>query len=532
MTVTTSAPATAAADIERLSHGIRRALEVESGRLESHTVTAALELLQKTESRLGLGLDRTVVAFAGSTGSGKSSLFNAVSGLEIAQVGVRRPTTSKPTACVWGDGGEEFLTWLGVPVDNRTWRESALDGDDEEALHGLILLDLPDHDSTAVEHRAEADRLVGMVDLVIWVVDPQKYADFSLHSRYLSKLSQYSDSMVVVLNQVDRLHAGEQEATKDHLRGLLKNDGLDNVEVRLASAKTRQGIPELRKILTQAIAHREAGLKRLYADVRSMADEIQRQLGKPVGDPEQLPGADKLTAAMADAAGVEAVAQTVHDDYVRRAYRKTGYPILAWMQRGKADPLGAKHGGDRAELIRAAIPETTRTQSARVHLAAHDLVAAATQSLPVSWRQAVDRAERQSTAELTHTLDEAVTSVAVTPAKPGWWALAQFCQVLFFSFTLLAVLWLLVDVVALFAAPDLLNQWMWIAPAGVLVIAVTGSLITSSAAAKARRSGARRASDEVREQLNAAVQKAAQSSYLAPIATVLREHKEVYDGLS
>ncbi len=242
----------AAEEISRLRDGIKRALELESGRIDTQTVADALELLKKTEARLDLGLDRTVVAFAGSTGSGKSSLFNAVSGLEIAQVGVRRPTTSKPTACVWGDGGEEFLTWLGVPIDNRTWRESALDGKDEEPLRGLILLDLPDHDSTAASHRHEADRLVGMVDMVVWVVDPQKYADFSIHSRYLRKLAKYSHNMVVVLNQIDRLNPEQQKATGDHLKSLLEADGLENADVKLVSAVTRQGVPELARNLSKS----------------------------------------------------------------------------------------------------------------------------------------------------------------------------------------------------------------------------------------------------------------------------------------
>ena len=219
--------------IGRLAAGIRRALDLEEGRLSADTLSRAGELLEKTDARMDLGEDFTVVAFAGSTGSGKSSLFNAVAGLEIARVGVRRPTTSLPTACVWGEGGEELLAWLGVPVDNRTWRESALDGDDEESLHGLVLLDLPDHDSTAAEHRTESDRLVGLVDVVFWVVDPQKYADFSLHSHYLSQFAEHATTMVVVLNQIDTLGPAEREACRDHLSQLLAQDGLDGVRVQL-----------------------------------------------------------------------------------------------------------------------------------------------------------------------------------------------------------------------------------------------------------------------------------------------------------
>ena len=72
-------------------------------------------------------------------------------------------------------------------------------------LSGLVLLDLPDHDSTEVSHRAEVDRLVRLVDAFVWVLDPQKYADAVLHDEYLRPLAAHRDVMVVALNQSDRL---------------------------------------------------------------------------------------------------------------------------------------------------------------------------------------------------------------------------------------------------------------------------------------------------------------------------------------
>ena len=59
------------------------------------------------------------------------------------------------------------------------------------ALDGLVLLDLPDHDSTEIDHRMEVDRLVQLVDMLVWVVDPQKYADAAIHDRYLKPLAQH-----------------------------------------------------------------------------------------------------------------------------------------------------------------------------------------------------------------------------------------------------------------------------------------------------------------------------------------------------
>ena len=35
----------------------------------------------------------------------------------------------------------------------------------------------------------ETDRYVGVADLLVWVLDPQKYADFAVHRRYLEPLA-------------------------------------------------------------------------------------------------------------------------------------------------------------------------------------------------------------------------------------------------------------------------------------------------------------------------------------------------------
>ena len=66
-----------------------------------------------------------------------------------------------------------------------------------------MLLDLPDFDSVEAAHRVEVDRLVAVVDLLVWVVDPQKYADGSLHEHYLRPLAPHREPMLVVLNQAD-----------------------------------------------------------------------------------------------------------------------------------------------------------------------------------------------------------------------------------------------------------------------------------------------------------------------------------------
>src|SRR5689334_16667947 len=168
---------------------LRRFIEVVDGTVPAERLAPARTVLERSGQRLSLSGDHTVVALAGATGSGKSSLFNKIAGLPLSPVGVRRPTTGVAHSCTWGstEPTKPLLDWLGVPTGQRFSRESALDGDDEAALRGLVLLDLPDFDSVEEAHRLEVDRLLDLVDLMVWVLDPQKYADKVVHERYFAK---------------------------------------------------------------------------------------------------------------------------------------------------------------------------------------------------------------------------------------------------------------------------------------------------------------------------------------------------------
>ncbi|GAB3819217.1 hypothetical protein GCM10027605_73070 [Micromonospora zhanjiangensis] len=72
------------------------------GHLPDDLLVAAHTVVERAGTRLALSQDHTVVALAGATGSGKSSLFNALARITLSPVGVRRPTTGVAYACVWG----------------------------------------------------------------------------------------------------------------------------------------------------------------------------------------------------------------------------------------------------------------------------------------------------------------------------------------------------------------------------------------------------------------------------------------------
>src|SRR6266487_1825039 len=158
---------------------------------------------------VGRPVEPVVASSAGGAGRGLRDLpcvaWQPSRSADLSRVGVTRPMTSAPHACVWRmDGAGPLLDWLGVPRRYRYGRASALDGG-EESLAGLVLLDLPDHDSVVAGSTAQVDRLVALADLMIWVLDPQKYADAAVHRRYFTPLAGHSAVTTVVLNQADRL---------------------------------------------------------------------------------------------------------------------------------------------------------------------------------------------------------------------------------------------------------------------------------------------------------------------------------------
>jgi len=242
----------------------------------------AEKLLRRSGERMRMSASHTVVALTGGTGSGKSSLFNALAGATFSPAGVMRPTTKHLHACVWGmEGAAPLLDWLSVQRRHRYARASALD-EGEASLTGLLLLDLPDHDSVVTGSAAMVDRLVKLADMLVWVLDPLKYADASVHRRYLVPLAGHAAVTTVVLNKSDTLTPEQVADCAADLRRLLDAEGLSETPVLVTSAATGAGLDELRRTLATVVAARQAASDRIAADIDALLERFAVYAGDSV----------------------------------------------------------------------------------------------------------------------------------------------------------------------------------------------------------------------------------------------------------
>jgi len=442
---------TRGSDIGARVKGLDEAVDAARGRLDDALLDRASEVVDRAAERLRLSADHTVVALGGATGSGKSSTFNALVGLELAAVGVRRPTTSWATACTWGtNGAEELLEWLGIPPRHQVVRDSMLDtGREAKDLQGLVLLDLPDHDSTEVSHHLEVDRLVRLADLLVWVLDPQKYADAAIHDRFLRPMAAHKGVMLIVLNHIDEVPADRRASMIADLRRLLDGDGLAGVTVVATSAKDGTGIDELRAAIVARVKDKASTRARIGTDIAQTAAEISAVSGQ--AKPPKLSDRDQieLRAAIADAAGVPIVVDAVHKAAKIRARRATGWPVTSWLSKLRPDPLKRLHldlgttGRDLVVSARSSIPDANQIQKARIESAVRELSDTLSGDLSRPWAAALRKASTSGLPDLQDRLDRAVGGVDLGVARiPLWTRLVRGIQWLLLLAALTGAVWL------------------------------------------------------------------------------------------
>lgn len=509
---------------------LQRAVELGAGRLPSPALEKARAVVARSQERMTHGTEWTVVALAGATGSGKSSLFNVLAGSELSASGVRRPTTAVAHAVVWGKQPDEGLfDWLEV---SRIHRLGSVDPE----VDGLVLLDLPDHDSVQDANRLEMERLVALVDLLVWVVDPEKYADAALHTRLANTLSKHGGAMLFALNQVDRLDQTGRASCQRDLEHLIRERGLTGAPVLPTSVRDGTGIEELRDAIVERVRSKRAAVVRIQADVQAEAERLGiAGGGKGKAKPLGSKGRARLVRALSEAAGVPTVLDAVASGYRREAVARVGWPVTRWLAGLRAHPLRRLGLGKGRASAATSLPRPGRTQLLALRHSLREAVANATKDLPEPWPSATRRAVVGEPARLVDPLDQAIAGVEISASfNPSWWKVVGWLQAALLAAAGVGCLWLLVlfgfSYLQLPEPPT--PEWRGVPIPTLMSLggAVMGVVLGMVGRGLARL-GAKRAAARVRKKLEAEIAKVTEGHVIAPLEAEIGAYMDFQSAL-
>lgn len=435
-------PPTSPPDDAALAAALGTVRELGPGRLDHSELVAVHELETRRAERLARAGGSTVVAVVGGTGVGKSALVNRVAGGAVVAEGVRRPTTDRAVAVGTPTTDSEALTtWLGIEPPRPA---------PGPLPDGLLLVDLPDHDSVVTDHGHTAARLAARVDGLVVVVDPLKYARADLRTALLDGLGAHAEVVVVALNRTDELPSSDVEQVVADLRHRLARDGLEDVEVIATSARTGSGVPALTAWLTELSASRRAADHRTRADLAVLGGRLGAGLGPPLPTDLDTTALSTTLLSVTDADRRVAAAPTAYRVAARQGTRAPAARVVrrgVWAIRGVADRRSTD-ATDPGEPTVTGDPTDPPVRD-RVTVGTAAALAAATDLAAVQGRDHARLAallERHAAAA-TPGLVAAAAAHDPEPTRRRWWTLVSLTHGGLELAALAGLLWLLATAV-------------------------------------------------------------------------------------
>ncbi len=212
----------------------------------------------------------------GSTGAGKSTLVNSVTGRVVSRSGVLRPTTRACALIHHPLDSQWFTTPRILP---NLARITGDEGQDPTAVRlveadtlpqGIALLDAPDIDSVVEANRDLARQLLSAADLWIFVTTAARYAD-AVPWGFLRQSVERGTSVAVVL---DRVPPGAEDEIGEHLADMLIGEGLRHTPVfTITESSLEAGL-----LPAEQVEPLRAWLVRLGEDARARGLLVRRTL--------------------------------------------------------------------------------------------------------------------------------------------------------------------------------------------------------------------------------------------------------------
>lgn len=535
---------------------MRQALALLGNDLPQDLAQRAHTVLDVVDERDALDPTTIVAAFVGATGSGKSSLFNAVCGADLARSDVIRPTTrvglaalphtdasanetTHDTASLAGEPASApaagLLDWLGVQQRVALPPHSPLGP-------GIVLIDVPDIDSVDISHRELAQRLAERVDVLIWVVDPQKYADNVIHSQWIAPMASRAQATLVALNHADRLDDAQRSQVTTSLHTLLLDDGIADPRIVLTSAVTGEGIDTLVGTVNQISATvRQRAIVR-EAQLSDLRRDIAAHIGCDDATPVPTNAVDRVSAAVAQGIStsrpVTGLVTTVQRAYAHRRIAACGWLPIRLLRRFRSDPLRRLHlsggGGDSLSTVDL----SALMGPAGVSVELRNAVDSIAKGRPEVWAQALRSVGRAQANTLTDALQVGIARTDLGMGRaPRWWVASATLQWIMWACVLVGGAWLtavhLVSAYLLVSLPMPMLAlpcvpWQEVPlPSALVLGGLFGSLVVAFLSAMLGWVGARRRGDRARRALHRTVEAVVTEHVGGPLGAEVTRQNEI-----
>ncbi len=214
-----------------------------------------------------------IVAFMGGTGVGKSSLLNRLAGKAIAKAGIVRPTSREVTLYHHHSVAMQYLP------EQLPLAKINISQHDDEAKKNIVWIDMPDFDSTEQSNKQLVLQWLPYIDVLIYVVSPERYRDEKAWRLLLSEGARHA--WLFVFNQWDR---GQSEQYEDFNRQLHKAGFVAPIIFKTACAEGLQSdefVSLEATIVSLATAHIVEQLEQRGLQVRK--DELKKKLQNVAG---------------------------------------------------------------------------------------------------------------------------------------------------------------------------------------------------------------------------------------------------------